>query len=138
METLKLIVAGIILTIAFCVLVWQVLDSYRKASDARRRAGELLRAVLTPEQYNQLMRRGYIDILSPRDQERTYRVPRGPGLVRVIDNGRQTASLCLQPLERVPDADIVVMHKLMIEADEETYLQKANRFAPLCISYRED
>jgi hypothetical protein len=33
----------------------------------------------------------------------------------------------------VPDADIVVMHKLMIEADEETYLQTANRLAPVCI-----
>jgi hypothetical protein len=30
-------------------------------------------------------------------------------------------------LERVPDADIVAMHKLMIEADEETYLQTANQ-----------
>jgi hypothetical protein len=69
---------------------------------------------------------------------RVYRVPRGRGLVRVIEKGRETASLCLQPLEKVPDADIVVMHKLMIEADEETYLQKANRFAPLCINYGED
>ncbi len=135
---LTLIVAGIIVTIAFCMLGWQVVDSYRAWFSAKRRAGELLRAVLTPEQYNQLMRRGYIDIKSPRDQERTYRVPRGPGLVRVIEKGRQTASLCLQPLERIPDADIVVMHKLMIEADEETYLQKANRLAPLCISYRDD
>ena len=84
------------------------------------------------------MQLGYIDIPSPRDQERIYRVPRGPGLVRVIEKGKQTMSLCLKPLERVPDADIVVMHKLMIEADEETYIQTANRFAPLCISYRDD
>jgi len=132
LETLKLIVAGIIL--AFIVLGWQVVGSYREWFSAKRQAGELLHAVLTPEQYRQLIQEGYIVIPSPHDQERTYRVPRGPGLVRVIE----TASLCLQPLERVPDADIVVMHKLMIEADEETYLQKANRFSPLCISYRED
>jgi len=137
-ETLKLIVAGIIVTIAFCVLGCQVVDSYRAWFSAKRQAEELLCAVLTPGQYNQLMLRGYIDIPSPRDQERIYRVPRGPGLVRVIERGKETASLCLQPLEKVPDADIVVMHKLMIEADEETYLQKANRLAPLCISYRED
>jgi hypothetical protein len=137
LETLKLIVAGIILALAFIVLGWQVVGSYREWFSAKRQAGELLRAVLTPEQYRQLIQEGYIDIPSRRDQERTYRVPHGPGLVRVIEKGRQTASLCLQPLERVPDADIVVMHKLMIEADEETYLQKANRFAPLCISYRE-
>jgi hypothetical protein len=131
-EALKLIVAGIVLTIAFCVLGWQVVGSYRTWFSAKLRAEELLRSTLTPEQYRQLTRLGYIDIPSPRDQERTYRVPRGPGLVRVIEKGRQTASLCLHPLEWVPDADIVVMHKIMIEADEETYLQKANRFAPLC------
>jgi hypothetical protein len=132
-ETFKLILAGIILTIAFCVLGWQVVDSCRAWFSAKRRAGELLRSVLTSEQYRQLMRYGYIEIPSPRDQERTYRVPQGPGLVRVIVKGRETASLCLKPLEWVPDADIVVMHKLMIEADEETYLQTANRFVPVCI-----
>ena len=132
METHKLIMARIIVTIAFCVLGWQVVDSYRAWFSAKRRAGELLLAVLPPEQYRQIMRHGYIDIPSPRDQERTYRVPQGPGRVRVIEKGRETASLCLQPLERVPDADTVVIHKLMIEADEETYLQKANRLAPLC------
>lgn len=116
---------------------WHAVDSYRTWFSAKRRAAELLLAVLTPQENCQLMQEGYIDIPSPRDQERTYRVPRGPGLVRVIEKGRQTTSLCLQPLEWVPDADIVVMHKLMIEADEETYLQKAQRFSPLCISYRE-
>ena len=93
METLKLIVAGIIVTIAFIALVWQVVDSYREWFSAKRQAGELLRAVLTPEQYCQLMQFSYIDIPSTRDQERIYRVPRGPGLVRVIEKGRQTASL---------------------------------------------
>jgi hypothetical protein len=39
----------------------------------------------------------------------------------------------LQPLEKVPDADIEAMRKLLIEADEEAYLQMANRFAPVCI-----
>ena len=50
------------------------------------------------------------------------------GLVGMIEQGRRKADLCLGPLEWVPDADIVVMHKLMIEADEETYLQTANKF----------
>ena len=73
------------------------------------------------------MRNGYLDIPSSRYPGRIYRVPRTPGLVGVIEQGRRKASLCLQPLEAVPDADIVVMHKLMIEADEESYLQTANR-----------
>src|SRR5258708_3052580 len=36
--------------------------------------------------------------------------------------------------EPFPDGDVVVMHKLMIEANEEEYLQKANQFAPSIIS----
>jgi hypothetical protein len=36
--------------------------------------------------------------------------------------------LCLQPVEYLPDADIVVLHKLMIEANEEAYLAKANKY----------
>jgi hypothetical protein len=121
------------------ILTWRLSrDSYLKWSEANRRANELLRSVLTPEQYRQLMWRGYVDIKSPRHQERTYRVPRVSGLVRVIERGRQTASLCLQPLEKVPDADHVVMHKLMIEADEETYLQTANKFETHYISIWDD
>src|SRR5438270_873434 len=33
--------------------------------------------------------------------------------------------------ESLADADVVVLHKLMIEANEENYLQKANKY--LCI-----
>ena len=77
------------------------------------------------------MRHGYLDIPSPRYPGCIYRVPQAQGLVGVIEQGRRKASLCLQPLEWVPDADIVVMHKLMIEADEETYLQTANKLAPI-------
>ena len=38
--------------------------------------------------------------------------------------------------EPLPDGDVVVMHKLMIEANEQEYLQKANHFAPGIISLR--
>ena len=104
---------------------------------AKRRAGELLRAVLTPDQYGHLMQRGHIDIASPSDPERIYRVPKGSGRVQVREKGKLTMWLCLQPLERVPEADLLVMHKLMIEADEETYLRKANRFTPTFWEMRE-
>jgi hypothetical protein len=100
-------------------------------TEADRRANELLQSVLTSEQYSQLIWLGYLDIQSPNNPACIYRVPRTRGLVRVIERGRHKANLCLQPLEAVPVADVVVMHKLMIEADEETYLQTANRFSPL-------
>jgi hypothetical protein len=122
-----LVIIGIFAALCLGVLGWFVYDRYFKWSEANRRANELLRAVLTCEQYRQLMRQGYLDIPSPRDPSCIYRVPQSQGLVGVIEQGRRKMSLCLQPRERVPDADVVVMHKLMIEADEETYLQTANK-----------
>jgi hypothetical protein len=130
LETFKTILDEMVLTIFFVALGWEVLVNYPKWFMRDRRADELLRAVLTHEEYIRLKRLGYLDIPSPRDQERFYRVPRYSGLVGVIEQGRRIADLCLQPLECVPVADIVVIHKLMIEADEETYLQTAHRFKP--------
>jgi len=127
-----LVYALLEIVVVLCFLLFSRLsrDSNLALSEANRRANELLRSVLTREQYDQLTRKGYLDIKSPRDPECMYRVPRGQGLVKVIEQGSHKANLCLQPREAVPDDDIVVMHKLMIEADEETYLQTANTFAP--------
>ncbi len=130
MEALELILAGMCLTLISSMLGWEVIVNYRQWSRSSQRADELLRSVLTSEQYSQLMRYRYLDITSPRDPGCIYRVPKLPGLVHIIEKGRHTASLCLQPLEWVPDADVVLIHKLMIEADEETYLQTANRLTP--------
>jgi len=93
---------------------------------AGRRAAELLRAILTPEQVRQLLWHGYLEIPSPTEPLRVYRVPKSKGYVQGIDNGRVIMRLCLQPIEYLPDAD--VLYKLMIEANEETYLQKANKY----------
>ena len=97
-------------------------------SRAERRAADLQRDLLTPEQLRQLLWQGYLEIPSPNEPQRVYRVPKGKGYVQVIDNGRAIMRLCLQPVEYLPDADIVVLHKLMIEANEEIYLQKANKY----------
>ncbi|TMB84725.1 MAG: hypothetical protein E6J48_01695 [Chloroflexi bacterium] len=127
-------VASVVLILALGELITH---SSSGRPEAKRRAGELLRAVLTPDQYGHLMQRGHIDIASPSDPDRIYRVPKGPGRVQVREKGKLTMWLCLQPLERVPEADLLVMHKLMIEADEETYLRKANRFSPTFWEMRE-
>jgi hypothetical protein len=134
MEMLGYLVGVIMGTLALILFGWLFVDSFLKWLEPYRRADKLLRAVLTRAQYRQLMWRGYVDIKSPCDQKRVYRVPRDPGLVGMIEQGKRKADLCLQLLEWVPGADIVVMHKLMIEADEETYLQTANHFTPKCNS----
>lgn len=134
MEIVAIVFLGIMVMIYLLLPERLIVDSFSSWLSAERRAGELLRAVLTQEQYSQLIQQGYLDIASPSVPQRVYRVPQFPGLVRVIENERHQESLCLQPLGPVPDADLVVIHKLMIEADEETYLQKANRMMPLHVA----
>lgn len=98
--------------------------------EAQERAETLLRDLLSEEQYRLLGRRGYLEILSPSRPQRVYRVPRHQGQVKVYENGVAIMALCVQPVEPVPDGDVVVMHKLMIEGNEEEYLRIANRFEP--------
>jgi hypothetical protein len=119
----------IIIALVFSPMLWVIIrPHYKGLLRAERRATDLLRDILTPEQFHQLAWRGYLEIPSPTEPRRVYRVPRSKGYVQVIENGRAVMRLCLQPVEALPDADVVVLHKLMIEGNEEVYLQKANKY----------
>ncbi len=103
---------------------------------AEHRAHQLMRELLSAAQYQQLARHGYVEVLSPTIPHRIYRIPGAGGLVRVYEQGHAVMDLCLQPVDPLPDGDVVVMHKLMIEGNEQEYLAKANHFAPGIISLR--
>ncbi len=103
---------------------------------AERRAHALMREMLTAAQYQQLTRHGYVEVSSPSMPDRIYRIPGAGGLVRVYEQGHAIMDLCLQPVDSIPDGDVVVMHKLMIEGNEQEYLAKANHFAPGIITLR--
>lgn len=123
------ILCWMVIALAITPIIWLFFMPYLKGwSRAERRAAGLLRDMLTPEQLRQLLWRGYLEIPSPTEPRRTYRVPRSKGYVQVLENGRAIMRLCLQPAEYLPDADVVILHKLMIEANEETYLEKANKY----------
>lgn len=95
---------------------------------AEVRADSLLSEVLTNDEYYQLRRRGYLEVFSPSNPARIYRVPRHRGRVQVFEDGKSIMTLCVQPTSLVPDSDVILMHKLMIEGNEQEYLQLANRF----------
>ncbi len=101
---------------------------YYNRQEAEQRAEQLLRILLTADQYSHLTRKGYIEVPSGMYPYRAYRIPRHRGSVEVYEMGRLVMSLCVQPTEQVPDADVVVMHKLMIEGNEREYLRRANYF----------
>jgi len=96
---------------------------------AERTAEMLLHDQLTPVQYHQLCDSGYLDLSSALHPGRTYRIPRGPGQVLVLEHERVSERLCVQPASGgLPEADVVLIHKLLIEADEDGYLHTANHF----------
>jgi hypothetical protein len=111
-------------------------ESLSEHVSAEGRARALLREMLTESEYQQLARYGYLEVGSPTIEHRVYRIPGAGGLVRVYDRGTAVVELCLQPAEPLPDGDLVVLHKLMIEGNEQEYLAKANHFAPGIISLR--
>ena len=101
----------------------------RSAADLR--AQEMLREVLEEREYRQLMDQGYLEVPSPHNEGRIYRVPLDDGLVHVYECGELTQRLCVQPVEHLPRYDVIVMHKLLIDSDEGEYLARANAFPPL-------
>ena len=93
---------------------------------AEERSNALLRDLLSEQEYQQLMRHGYLDVPSPSHEERVYRIPRNAGRVRVYVGGRALVELCVQPVVPLPANDVIVLHKLMIEGNEQGYLARAN------------
>ena len=102
---------------------------------AERTAEALLRRILDDREYTSLSFNGYLEVPSHEYPGRIYRIPRGPGQVQVVEHGRVTERLCVQPASvGLPEADVVLMHKLLLESDERRYLLTANHF-PRAIWY---
>ncbi|MHB8619554.1 MAG: hypothetical protein ACYDAG_08290 [Chloroflexota bacterium] len=102
----------------------------RERADAERRAQQLIGMVLSQQQREQFAALGFLEVNSRLILGRTYRIPRRRGQVQVYEDGRHAGSLCIQPVRWVPDGDLVLMHKLMIEGSEGDYLRTANFFKP--------
>jgi hypothetical protein len=135
-------VAGILFLCIMSDIYYMMADFYLLGKSARRQsslpsreqgaanaqAQQLLKDLLEEGEYIQLMKRGYLDVASPHQQERTYRIPSTSGMVQVYDQGRLTLRLCLRPCESLPAPDVILLHKLMITGCEDEYLAHANVF----------
>lgn len=98
----------------------------RDRQAAEQRAAGLLREHLSDHQYQQLLGDGYLEVPSQLDPGRTYRIPAQPGRVAVYEGGRPVAQLCVIAADPVPQADLILAQKWLIEADEWAYLAVAN------------
>ena len=134
------IILSVCLWILFAVLVVTIvrlaIKTFERSPDdldvrtANARAKELLRELLGDDEYEQLIAQGYLDVTSPSYTQRIYRIPLEDGMVRVFESEKEMLRLCIQPVHPLPRYDVIAMHKLMIEGDEQEYLSRANWFSP--------
>jgi hypothetical protein len=103
---------------------------------AERRAQQMLADVLAPAELQELQRQGFLRVRSPQWQNRVYYIPRHQGMVAVYQDGALLERLCVSSATYVPEGDLVVLHKLMIEANEDEYLRVANHFPPRPYSFQ--
>ena len=126
-EGLQPAVAGALLFLGTWLL-WRLLISPAQQFEAgsEERARSLLGEVLTEGERQQLAEEGFLTVGSPSTGGRTYRIPGRPGWVEMYESGLLMKKLCVLPHEGLPPGDIVLMHKLMIEGNEDEYLRLAN------------
>ncbi len=96
---------------------------------AEERADALLRALLTPDQFARMVALDYLEVASRLYPSRIYRVPWRKGqFVWAFEDGKLLMFLCFGPRRPLPRSDVVVLHKVYIEAMEDEYLRIANCF----------
>jgi hypothetical protein len=97
----------------------------REWKEAQKRAEELLRSCLTPQQVEELDQKHHFHLLVGT---RKYRVNRGRtrNIELIDEQGKVVKRLCAHPQDLVPDADTMLAQKLMLETNEQEFLKIAN------------
>jgi hypothetical protein len=109
------------------VPIWRFIADWRQKREAARRAEALVQRVLSERDRTELRRSGFVEVPSGLVKGRRYRIPRGGGPVAVLEPDGRVGYLCLQPDTPVAPAELVLIHKLMLEGAEAEYWQRANR-----------
>ncbi|MCL5109443.1 MAG: hypothetical protein M1401_11355 [Chloroflexi bacterium] len=131
---------ALVLLLVFIVVLPTVVRALsllsRRRREAERRAQSMLVEMLTAEEYEQMRQNGYLRVQSPAYQNRVYHVPEHSGMVAVFEDGSLKERLCVGAAGFIPEGDTVMLHKLMIEGDEDEYLRVANHFPPRPYSFQ--
>lgn len=110
------------------VAAWQkmVEKQEQKKKDAQRRALDLLKQILTETQLAAFEKDECIPVDAPSG--RKYLIKKGrSGNVFSIKDGKPVERYCIHPSDsEVPEADVMLAQKLMLEANEDEFLRIAN------------
>ncbi len=92
-------------------------------------AERLLREVLTPAEYDGLIKDGHVRIPSQQDPEVIYLVKRIPSeRIEVHRNGKLAEKLCIYFKTELPDDDLTLTKIMMLKQNEAELLKIANHF----------
>lgn len=99
-----------------------------KPTTADAKAELLLRSVLTPDQLTDYEKHQRFDVRSQHGN--LYRLKYGKvrNIQRLNHEHEPVMGYCIHPKESVPVADVLVAQKLLIEGDEDRFLQTAHAF----------
>ncbi len=117
---------AVLVAVVVLAVVGYVARVFLSGMRAERRAEAVVRDLLTADEFSLLRQQGFLDVLSSGTPGRVYRIPARPGTVTVMDGNEVTMRMCLVPGEAIPATEWVVVHKLLLEAAEDDYLQLAN------------
>lgn len=99
-------------------------ERHQKREEAKERAQRLLVACLSEKQREEYERDRAFHVYAGN---RRYRIRTGrAGNVDLIEEDRVRVIYCGHPIEDVPDEDTMLAQKLLIETDEEAFLEMAN------------
>lgn len=102
-------------------------NKQRERAAAAKRAERLLLATLNKDQ-RATWERDRTFVVSSADGERRYLI--GPGITgnvaRLGADGQPDARYCIHPRESLPEADVHLAQKLMLETDEAAFERIAN------------
>lgn len=104
-------------------LRWQ--KSQPTLVEAEKRAEELLRQYLTPDQWATWQEHRWFDVVV---DGWTYRIRRNQKVMRFDQDGHLEAEYCIQPTEALPDADVALSQYLSVTLDTKRFLETANRW----------
>jgi hypothetical protein len=92
-------------------------------------AERLLREVLTPAEYDGLIKDGHVRIPSQQDPEVVYIIKRCPTeRIEVHRRGKLEEKLCILFKEKLPDDDVTLTKIMMAKHSEAELLEVANHF----------
>ena len=99
---------------------------FRSRRNANKRAVQLLREVLTPEQCAQYVRKGHFDVIGGQSGKR-YRIRSGSqmNVEELSATGRRIRVLCFVPRGGLPMGDTHLAQKLALELMENETLKIA-------------